>query len=136
MEMEHWKKIDYYRNNLQLCRNGQTLSEMLPKNWSKFGEIYVTGTSQIYFLCSVCMEYAEHFRQVFSSCDSRDFLKHLQKQHGIELSTDTTNSKGSIRRQNQLKALSQSLLKSLVRPPHVTSETVRQDSLPLTFDRP
>lgn len=125
--MQHWKKIDYFRNNLHLCRNGKKLSEMIPKNWCKFGEVYVTNKSEMFLLCSVCVEYAEHFRQAFYTADAFEFQEHLRKRHSIDVLTPCPRNTGSAKRNTSLKVVEQFLPNSklIIGPEPVASSSVR-----------
>lgn len=127
MEMQYWKKIDYYRNNLHLCRNGKKLNEMIPRGWCKFGEIYVSTQSQIFFLCSICVEYAEHFRQAFSTSNPNDLQEHLRKLHGINYISSSSRGSSCTSRSSSLQVLDQFLpnSKAIIGPAPVSEQEVR-----------
>ncbi|KAL9919509.1 uncharacterized protein ACN427_001454 isoform 4-T4 [Glossina fuscipes fuscipes] len=65
-----------------LCKkNAKTTAQMVPKTWTKYGEIYRNAQSKCIFVCYICMEYAEHFANTYTTNNAFDFWTHLQHKH-------------------------------------------------------
>uniref|UniRef100_A0A1A9ZRF3 C2H2-type domain-containing protein n=1 Tax=Glossina pallidipes TaxID=7398 RepID=A0A1A9ZRF3_GLOPL len=81
MDIEYNEKVKHLRTNFQLCRNAKTTAQMVPKTWTKYGEIYRNDQSKCIFVCYICMEYAEHFANTYTTNSAFDFWTHLQHKH-------------------------------------------------------
>uniref|UniRef100_A0A1A9V616 C2H2-type domain-containing protein n=1 Tax=Glossina austeni TaxID=7395 RepID=A0A1A9V616_GLOAU len=80
-DIEYNEKVKHLRTNFQLCRNTKTTAQMVPKTWTKYGEIYRNDQSKCIFVCYICMEYAEHFANTYKTDSAFDFWTHLQRKH-------------------------------------------------------
>uniref|UniRef100_A0A1A9X3J0 C2H2-type domain-containing protein n=1 Tax=Glossina brevipalpis TaxID=37001 RepID=A0A1A9X3J0_9MUSC len=82
MDMEYSEKVKHLRANFQLCRNTKRTAQMIPKTWTKYGEIYRNiDQSKYIYVCYICMEYVEHFANIYTTDNVSDFWNHLQRQH-------------------------------------------------------